>query len=539
MPSSDFLPELSYALEGKIVTMDDSGSVLNKGVVYVNRNIIEAVQPAHIPPPLGFEDCPRIRTKGTIFPGLIELHNHLSYNILPLWRVPKKYTNRDQWRANPAYRKLISGPLRMLARERSGYLAAIVRYVECKCLLGGVTTSQGITLASNAGIIKYYQGIIRNVEQPDEAALPSVDTLTDDVDDAEGFLKKLQNDSSRLLHLSEGTDAIARRHFSNLQLADGRWAITDALGGIHSVGLSEDDLDILKTNGGSIIWSPLSNLLLYGDTARIKAAKERGILIAMGSDWSPSGSKNLLGELKVAKVFSDKHKNIFSDFELVQLVTTNAAKVIKWQNALGSIEAGKYADLIVIQGSRGDPYRRLLRSSETDISLVIINGVPRVGIVSLMEPFGLETERWQVGTPPEERILYLRQAQGTAYVGTLSLAEAAERLKQGLQTLPDPPNFEEPLLKAATRDGLLPERYTLVLDNDGEFGQSQRPLDPAFSELTVKTGEPLEEILEPIELDVLTVADNPTLFFSLLSSQTNLPAYLKTKIPKFYPKLPL
>ena len=29
---------------------------------------------------------------------------------------------------------------------------ALVRYVECKCLLGGVTTSQGIQLYSNAGI---------------------------------------------------------------------------------------------------------------------------------------------------------------------------------------------------------------------------------------------------------------------------------------------------------------------------------------------------------------------------------------------------
>jgi cytosine/adenosine deaminase-related metal-dependent hydrolase len=51
-----------------------------------------------------------------------------------------------------------------------------------------------------------------------------------------------------------------------------------------------------------MVWSPLSNYLLYGDTADIEDAKSEGVLIGIGSDWSPSGSKNLLGELKIAKL---------------------------------------------------------------------------------------------------------------------------------------------------------------------------------------------------------------------------------------------
>ena len=53
-----------------------------------------------------------------------------------------------------------------------------------------------------------------------------------------------------------------------------------------------------------MVWSPLSNLLLYGATARVDAAKRAGVRIGLGSDWSPSGSKNLLGELKVAWLYS-------------------------------------------------------------------------------------------------------------------------------------------------------------------------------------------------------------------------------------------
>ena len=107
-------------------------------------------------------------------------------------------------------------------------LPALVRYVECKCLLGGVTTSQGIQLASNAGVRRFYRGFLRNVEQTNEAALPEAATRIDDIEasDAELFLARLQKQSCFLLHLAEGIDDRARIHFLALQLTDERWAIT-------------------------------------------------------------------------------------------------------------------------------------------------------------------------------------------------------------------------------------------------------------------------------------------------------------------------
>jgi len=55
-----------------------------------------------------------------------------------------------------------------------------------------------------------------------------------------------------------------------------------------------------------MVWSPFSNLLLYGGTSDIARARNEGVLIALGPDWSPSGSKNLLGELKVARLVSEE-----------------------------------------------------------------------------------------------------------------------------------------------------------------------------------------------------------------------------------------
>src|SRR2546421_513025 len=64
-----------------------------------------AVQGGDHPPPAGFEGVEPVATGATIYPGLIELHNHLAYNALRLWHVPKLFTNRDQWGRVDDYRK--------------------------------------------------------------------------------------------------------------------------------------------------------------------------------------------------------------------------------------------------------------------------------------------------------------------------------------------------------------------------------------------------------------------------------------------------
>jgi cytosine/adenosine deaminase-related metal-dependent hydrolase len=294
------------ALRGQIVTMDDAFSIVRRGTVYVDRGGIVAVQDAGRPAPAGFETTRVVDVRGTIYPGLIELHNHLAYNVLGLWQVPRQFKNRGQWGGTAEYQKLVTGPMKVLGLTES-VMPSLVRYVECKCLVAGVTTSQGIELFSNAGARRYYRGIIRNVEQTDEADLPEAVTRIADVDarSPERFLARLQKQSCLLLHLSEGIDQTARKHFRALQLANGEWAITPALAGIHCAGLLPEDFRVFGQRNASMVWSPMSNLLLYGATSRVKSAREHGVRIGIGSDWAVSGSKNLLGELKVARLASD------------------------------------------------------------------------------------------------------------------------------------------------------------------------------------------------------------------------------------------
>lgn len=552
-PTIDPLESARYGLHGIIVTMAAPDEVI-KGTIFINAARIEAIVPDGKPVPETLADCKVYKTKGAIFPGFIELHNHLSYNCLPLWNVPKKYGNRDQWSGIDQYKQLISNPMNLLGKTK-GYVEAIVRYVECKCLAGGVTTSQGIMLFSNAGIKKYYRGIVRNVEETADADLPNVDAHIPDITarDAAKFYKQLQKSTCLLLHLSEGTNASARKHFEDLKLSAGEWAIGPSLAGIHCVALQPQDFAVMKQKGASMVWSPFSNLLLYGQTADIKSAKESGITIALGSDWAPSGSKNLLGELKVAKLYSDANGKLFSDYELIAMATKNAARIIKWDKELGTLEKGKRADLLVVNGSGRDPYKTLLQASEKSIALVVINGTPRYGDAALMRPFGSKgTEAKTISG--KAKLFNLLQITEDPVVGALTLSAATERVKDGLQNIKKLAAKPVPLRGMVDKQGdrfLVPlqakpaaneePEWVLVLDHNEEEGEAVRPHFDAMAKLgtpfkKIAAMEITPEVLVPIQLDALTVATDRN-FFKRVAAQMNLPDYIKKGLKKMYADL--
>jgi cytosine/adenosine deaminase-related metal-dependent hydrolase len=536
----------TFALAARVVPMTTADAAINEGVVYVKAGTITAVQEANAPKPAGFEKVKVLDTHGTIYPGLIDLHDHLSYNALQLWDVPKKYENRDQWAQGDTYRKLITGPMKVLAHTPA-YVPAIVRYVEAKCLVAGTTTSQGIALSSYAGIQHYYRGIVRNVEQTDDPDLPeAVDHIADvDAKDHDKFLKRLKQFDCLLLHLSEGTNTAAREHFLALKSATGSWAVTDSLSGIHCVALEAADFEVLAAADASMVWSPLSNLLLYGQTTKIAEAVKAGLTIGLGPDWSPSGSKNLLGELKIARLTANLDNANLSDFELLALATRNAGKILRWDGKLGTIEAGKHADLLIVRGQNGDPHSHLLACSEHDVELVVINGVPRYGASQPMSRLlGPGSEKAEAATiAGRRRLLNLEQPTSDPAVARLSLNEATKLLKAGLSRLPDlakdlttKPALE--LLDARAAG----EAAFLVLDHDDLAGVDLRPHLPdrhgrysaePSPEMLAAPATPLPDLLEPLTLDSLTVPDDHR-FLELLAKQSNLPAQIAAEIPNLY-----
>lgn len=526
------------ALEGRIVTMDSASRVIERGRVFTQDGSIVAVQDAAAPSPVGFNNVPVLDAGGTIFPGLIDLHNHLPYNVLPLWQVPKKFSNRGQWGRHPEYRTKVSAPMQTLGATPE-LLASICRHVEAKALIGGTTTGQGITLANQSGIRRYFRGVVRNVEDTDEDALPEVTTRVPDVAarDAKAFFTRLKREQTcYLLHLSEGLDATARRAFESLQIAPGEWAITPSLCGIHAAGLRPADFEVLASKGGSMVWSPLSNLLLYGGTADVSAAKAAGVPIALGCDWSPSGSRNLLGELKVAYLHSVL-RGIFSTRELVSLVTRDAAGLLGWDAAIGSLEPGKRADLLVCAGSSADPYEQLILAKESDVTFVMINGIGRYGVSALMRKLNASGEAVQIGG--SARQLYLAHPNADPLVQGLTLSAAHEALTAALRSLPALARRAERPRRVSAAAQFAGGAWRLALDEVVDTGVDLRPNLPARSAegrplraaammrpLFAQAARPLSATVRPMRIDPLTVVDDPD-YLDDLDLQLNLPAEIK------------
>ena len=147
---------------------------------------------------------------------------------------------------------------------------------------------------------------------------------------------------------------------------------------------------MMADRGMSLVWSPQSNVFLYGGgtdltkTTNVKRAVELGINVALAPDWSLGGSQNLLDELRFANQVDDATwGNMLSSEMLVRMVTVNAAKALGLAASIGSLEPGKKADVMVIAGDASKPFDAVLAATPKDVRLVLVNGVPIYGDAAL------------------------------------------------------------------------------------------------------------------------------------------------------------
>ncbi|MFN7020128.1 MAG: amidohydrolase family protein [Phycisphaerales bacterium] len=549
------------ALKGTVVTMKPGAAPLPNHTVYIRDGVIVAVQPSTEAAPGGFAGIPAREAGGFIFPGFIELHNHLPYNALPLWSVPRKFEHRGQWRDHADYRRLITGPMKTIVTAGGEALvAAVCRYVECKALFGGTTTSQGVTLSSAGTARTHLRGLLRNAESTDDPDLNSAGHTIDDFSarTVEGFYSKLkQEDSCYIMHLAEGVPSAARKHFLGLKRPgkSPRFAITKNLCCIHSTGLEARDFQVMADLGGTVVWSPLSNLLLYGETTNIKAALAAGVNLTLGADWSPSGSKSILGELKIARAYCDWKNINISDEEILALVTRNAAKALKWTRdgaraGTGTLEVGNIADITVIKGTsnaNADPYKAALKADETDIRLVMLGGEARFGVKQLVEQFTDSDERIEtvriggviraINLQPTNK----RASGALPELDDLTLAEATSRLKTAFANLPEL-QAAAPSIAAfsASAVGSGRPRWTLALDEIEDTGFELRPLKGlpgrntrSLTKLPPATAGAQAVRLRPVRLDPLTVVDDPP-WLKAIAAAKNIPSGMKAAIKTVY-----
>jgi hypothetical protein len=235
--------------------------------------------------------------------------------------------------------------------------------------------------------------MVRNVEKetfPDLPGQPIYQTvLPTTSEQLDRYADHMRDGAAFLYHLAEGTDPSLRAEYTLLRDAK---CVGEGLVGIHSTALSDRDFASWSKAPGAIVWSPFSNIWLYGDTTDVVAARRRGITICLGSDWAPSGTRNLLGELKVAALWNETALDGALDTrELCELATRNPGQVLEraWKRPVGRLVEGALADLAVTSSREADPYENLLAATERHVRLVVIRGLPVYGSRSMLETAGV------------------------------------------------------------------------------------------------------------------------------------------------------
>ncbi len=216
---------------------------------------------------------------------------------------------------------------------------------------------------------------------------------------------------------------------------------------------------------GGVVWSPFSNLWLYDQTTDVLAARAHGVSVCIGSDWGPSGSKNLLGELKVAQTWI-RHAGLdLTPFDLAEMVTSNPGDLLAraWADqGPGRLQQGRMADAVVIAKRHDDPWTNLVLAHERDVMLVIADGRARYGTRALMRAAGETlTTSMRLGTTSRHFALRLpadptKRWTWTAVMTALHAVQAdpVKAIEQGLA------------VEAMDADVTTPSTGNLILESD-------------------------------------------------------------------------
>lgn len=232
-----------------------------------------------------------------------------------------------------------------------------------------------------------------------------------------------------IAHLSEGsrTDKYNRHELTLLRVLG---LDVKGMSFVHGVGIDSAGYSHMAKKGMGLVWSPFSNLLLYGETADITAAHKAKVTIALGSDWTPTGSKSVLEELKVARAYILKNKmqGTFNDEYLYRMVTENSAKLLNhFENdpndgyhGIGTIAPGAMGSILVLRQKHANVYTNLVTADYGDVNLVVVDGRPQYGTKSYLEQYAAATgtalegeplSRFYTGYPEAGKVAFLKESE--------------------------------------------------------------------------------------------------------------------------------
>lgn len=361
------------------------GDVLADGTVYADGEIVYdgdriACVACDCSATPGYSTATQIACAGAaISPGLINAHDHMSYdNAYPLASTAAggtRYQHRHDWRG------AVPTPTNAAGTSQT---SAGMRWNELREIFAGTTSIAASTSAT---------GLIRNLDH-----LESRDTsLGFQTVDYETFMLGDSNEQFHsnctwnyaysefevsqfpdvVTHTAEGINDYAHEEFrcqsrSNMGARD---FTEHNVAHIHGIGLTAEDYFNMARDSAKLVWSPRSNISLYGNTADAPLFARLGGVVALGTDWTYSGSANVIREMQCAESLgTTAYGGAFSPEDIWKMATKNAAIATGTDGLIGALAADKVADIAVFRRGATPYYQSVIDATSADVALVVRAG---------------------------------------------------------------------------------------------------------------------------------------------------------------------
>ena len=250
-------------------------------------------------------DC---RGRAVLSPGFVNAHEHPAYSYaFPDASLNPGYAHRDEWRLGAGGMPPLPQPEPLYFDEGDPRSTAALVAMELRHLLGGATA-----IAGTGGVPGVIRNINRHVREGDPALYDAeadvstfpfspqvVEDLRDECAGGPAYRFPAASDDlahmAYVAHVGEGrfSSCAARaevaRYLERAERRDRRYAL------VHGVATDRADYAAMREFDVTLVWSPRSNLALYGETVDIAGALEHDVRVALSTDWSPSGSFNMRG----------------------------------------------------------------------------------------------------------------------------------------------------------------------------------------------------------------------------------------------------
>jgi 5-methylthioadenosine/S-adenosylhomocysteine deaminase len=152
----------------------------------------------------------------------------------------------------------------------------------------------------------------------------------------------------------------------------------------HCVWVDERDRGLLAEHDVKVLHCPSSNLKLGSGSAPIVELRERGVAVSLGADGAACNNRlDMFEEMRLAAMLQAMRRQpgMLTARDALWMATRGGAKAVGLEHDIGSIEAGKRADVIVVDRDRPhlapgpDPYSTLVYAARaSDVRTTVVDG---------------------------------------------------------------------------------------------------------------------------------------------------------------------